>query len=109
MQAIIEATSQITVDITKDFVTLKGTDLHLGISENINDNDFFDEKGYPNKQGYEMLTTAFLAGLNGNIHIAHQQGYRDSAEHLRYIIAQLEEMFILIPTIEYAEKEVENA
>lgn len=108
MQAIIEVTAQITVDFNQGKMMLQETDLQLGVSDNINSNDLFDENDFPNKKGCELLTTALIAGLNGNIHMAHHCGYRDSAEHLRFVITQLEEMFVLNPVIEYAEKEVNH-
>ncbi len=108
MQAIIEVVSQITVDIVDDEFMLQGTDVSLGMSPNMDIKQYFDEKDYPNKDGCEVISRTLIAGLSGNIFMAHECGYRDSAEHLRFVISQLEEMFVLNPTIFYAEKEVSN-
>lgn len=60
--------------------------------------EYNDRRGLPTKAGSHALTNAFVQGLVGNIHHAHQKGFKDSAEHLRYIIAELERGFINVAT-----------
>lgn len=55
--------------------------------------------GSPNLLGIKSTTNAFISGLASNIHYAHEKGYIDSAVHLRYIIKELENQFILVPTV----------
>jgi len=69
------------------------TDINLIPSKNIQQ-DYFLNKGVPTAKGTKALTQCFVQGLVGNIHQAHQKGYWDSAEHLRYIIQELERGFI---------------
>lgn len=75
------------------------TDFNLGISKNLKRSQYFDEDDLPTKDGTKALTQCFIQGLVGNIHNAHEKGFWDSAEHLRYIIKELERGFINVPTI----------
>lgn len=109
MTGIIEVKTQITVDVIDDKFFLNGTDLSLGMTPNLGLSQYFDENDYPNQQGCEAISKTLVAGLSGNIHMAHKCGYIDSAKHLRSIISQLEAMFVLNPTLDYVdEKEVQN-
>ncbi|MEL6835225.1 MAG: hypothetical protein AAFP77_19655 [Bacteroidota bacterium] len=49
--------------------------------------------GLVNQAGMKVQTQGLIQGLVANIHWAHQMGYWDSAEHLRYIIENLERGF----------------
>jgi len=75
------------------------TDFNLSVSENLDVNQYLDKDELPTEVGVKALTNCFVQGLVGNIHYAHEKGYRDSAEHLRYIISELERGFIQVPTI----------
>lgn len=75
------------------------TKFTLDISKNLDPSAYNDPSGLPTKNGCNAITQTLIQGLLGNIHTAHQQGYRDSAEHLRYIISKLEEGFIQVPDI----------
>lgn len=75
------------------------TDILLDVSPNQDVKHFLQEGGIPTKEGIRPLTQCFIQGLVGNIHSAHQAGYWDSAEHLRYIIAELERGFIAPATV----------
>lgn len=52
-----------------------------------------DKNGELNKEGLKAQTQGLIQGLIANIHYAHQMGLWDSAEHLRYIIDNLERGF----------------
>lgn len=67
-------------------------DIKLDYSENI-DRSVYLENGLPNKLGTKALTQSFIQGLVANIHQAHQKGMWNDAEHLRYIISELERGF----------------
>lgn len=54
---------------------------------------FYLEDGLPNAAGSKILTNVLVQGLIGNIHMAHGEGFMDSAEHLRFIISELERGF----------------
>jgi 3',5'-cyclic AMP phosphodiesterase CpdA len=63
-----------------------------------------DERVYlkddlPTQEGSAVLSTVLVQGLVGNIHAAHQSGFRDSAEHLRWIIAELEKGFAAVAEV----------
>ncbi len=75
------------------------TKVQLKLSDNLDEEQYFDEKELPNVNGSKALTNAFVQGLIGNIHYAHQKGQIDSAEHLRHIISELERGFIQIVNI----------
>ena len=80
-------------------VALKSTDFNLTCSSNIDKSTYLDSGGLPNKDGSVVLSNTLIQGLVGNIHMAHEQGFRDSAEHLRWIISELERGFVAVPTL----------
>jgi hypothetical protein len=71
-----------------------GTEISLQLSANLLKEQYFGEDELPTREGSQCLTIAFIQGLIGNIHYCHQKEQWDSAEHLRYIIAELERGFI---------------
>lgn len=75
------------------------TKLNLEVSDNLDKSQYFDDSDLPNSDGSKALTQVFVQGLIGNIHHAHEKGYWDSAEHIRYIIAELGRGFIEVPNI----------
>lgn len=96
MQFQIEGISVVTLDHTAGEKTSKyiKTDFNLSVSKNLDKKHFIDKNGYPTEKGTKALTQCFVQGLIGNIHNAHKEGFWDSAEHLRYIIAELEKGFV---------------
>jgi hypothetical protein len=46
------------------------------------------------------MTQCFIRGLIGCIHIAHENGYRDSAENFRYILDELTKGFAAVVKVE---------
>lgn len=75
------------------------TDFNLAVSNNLSQSVYLHKDGLPTQEGSKCLTNCFVQGLVGNVHYAHQKGYRDSAEHLRYIIAKLEEGFSKVANV----------
>jgi len=71
------------------------TDFRLEVSNNQNEKMFI-ENGLPNQAGIKPLTLTFVQGLVGSIHFAHEKGWWDSAEHIRYIIEKLTEGFAAV-------------
>lgn len=78
---------------------LVATDFYLSVSDNLDKKQYLDKEKLPTANGSHSLTAAFIQGLVGNIHLAHDKGFRDSAEHLRYIIAELERGFVQVATL----------
>jgi hypothetical protein len=74
--------------------SLKHTDINLEIPKELDEEMYFDKEGLPNKNGIKALSQCFIQGLVANIHHGHNKGYWDSAEHLRYIIKEIERGFI---------------
>lgn len=72
------------------------TCIRLEVSKHLDQASYNDKLGLPTKGGSHALTQAYVQGLIANIHHAHQKGYRDSAEHLRYIISELERGFAAV-------------
>jgi len=73
-----------------------GTKFNLRTSSDLDKKMYMDNNGILNKTGSETLTNVLVQGLIGNIHMANQQGFRNDAEHLRYIISELERGFVAI-------------
>lgn len=84
---------------------LISTDFYLEPGEGLEKSAYVKKSGELTKEGCEALTSVFTMGLASNIHLSHNLGYKDSAEHLRYIISKLEEAFVAIPNISL-EKEI---
>jgi hypothetical protein len=85
------------------------TDFNLTKISNNLDAGRYLKKGQPTKDGSHVITNCLVQGLVGNIHMAHQMGFKDSAEHLRYIISELERGFIEVAKVSESEfgKDVE--
>lgn len=98
MQFSITGIVKLTLDHAQGATTSRhvATDFRIEASKNLKQDEYNDKRGLPTKTGSHALTNAFVQGLVGNIHHAHQKGFRDSAEHLRYIIGELERGFVEI-------------
>lgn len=68
------------------------TDLRIVPSANLNQGKYLS-RGLPTKDAVKPGTQCMVQGLIANIHMAHEKGWWDSAEHLRYIIKELEAGF----------------
>lgn len=79
-----------------DYSTHLSTDFNLYPGGNLEKKIYIDEENFPTQQGSVAMSIALVQGLVGNIHFAHQKGFRDSAEHLRWIIAELERGFVSV-------------
>lgn len=77
-------------------------------SDNLPNEVYVDAEGIPTHEAIKPLTQCFIQGLLGNIHTAHLSGRWDSAEHLRYIIAELERGFIENPSIKKVPRNSES-
>lgn len=75
------------------------TDFTLDIIGPLDKAMYISKEGMPTEAGSKAITLALVQGLVGNIHMAHEKGFRDSAEHLRYIISELERGFINVANI----------
>ena len=90
----IIATSVLSLRPNGESSKLERTEFKLDLSSNMIREEYLTKDGKPTKNGSHAITSAFIQGLVGNIHFAHQAGFRDSAEHLRYIISELERGFV---------------
>lgn len=98
MQYHITAIVKATADYQQGDTSSRhvATDFRLEVSKHLDQSKYNDKRGLPTKDGSHALTVTLIQGLVGNIHHAHQKGYKDSAEHLRYIISELERGFVAI-------------
>lgn len=62
--------------------------------------EMYIENDLPTKMGSEALSITLVQGLVGNIHLAHDKGWRDSAEHFRWIISELEKGFAAVANVQ---------
>jgi hypothetical protein len=91
------------------------TDFNLSVSKGLDVKQYLDKDELPTAMGVKALTQCFVQGLVGNIHYAKEKGFWDDAEHLRYIISELERGFIQVPTLSKSEfdsdsqQEIKNA
>lgn len=105
MHASFTGISRITLEPNADGQSSShiATDFRLEVSKNQDRKVFLDFNDRPKKEGVKPLTQTFIQGLVGNIHFAHDKGYWDSAEHLRYIIAELTRGFASVAKIKEGE------
>lgn len=101
MRGIIVLTLETDRDSKK--VSLQKTKIALDIPEELDRSAYFDKDDMPTQVGSHTMTTIFIQGLIGNIHASHQKGFRDSAEHLRYIISELERGFVQVGELKEGE------
>lgn len=85
-------TLELEFDPEKNRSMMKSCDLFLNCDEQ-NEKFWKDENGIPNAEGTQAQSLALVQGLSASIHGAHQLGIRDSAEHLRFVISELERSF----------------
>lgn len=76
------------------------TDFNLEVSNNLDVTKYIDHEDLPTQDGSKALSNVLVQGLIGNIHMAHENGFRDSAEHLRWIISELEKGFVAVVNVE---------
>jgi hypothetical protein len=72
------------------------TKFNLDVSKNLQRKQYLDNEDLPTADGSKVLTNVFVQGLIGNIHHAHEKGFWNDAEHIKYIIAELERGFVEI-------------
>lgn len=112
MQIEVEGRALIVVDATPGKKpTLERTDIRLDIDAKLDPKQYYKPDGNLTDLGAKSLSNAFVQGLLGNIHAAHQNGDWDSAEHLRWIMAELERGFVRVVETKvgnYGEKEKET-
>lgn len=101
MKCKIEAIAALTLEPKEGGSTLTRTEFALELSDNMIRSEYMDDGGKPTKLGVHAIISCFIQGLLGSIHYAHQNGMRDSAEHLRYIISELERGFVRPVEIEH--------
>jgi hypothetical protein len=98
MEFNFEAKVVLTLEYKKGASTSThvATSFNLIVPPPLDKSVYLDAHDLPTKEGSNALTNTLVQGLVGNIHLAHDNGYRDSAEHLRYIIAELEKGFAAV-------------
>jgi hypothetical protein len=74
------------------------TEFRLDCSKNL-DKQQYVNNDIPTKNGVKAITKVLVQGLVANIHSAHQKGLKNDAEHLREVIADLEQGFIQIANV----------
>lgn len=102
MEFSFEAVTRMTLSYEPGAVTSQhvATDFFLELSDNLDRDKYLDEDDLPTKEGSKVLTNTLIQGLVGNVHLAHQRGWFDSAEHLRFIIAELEKGFAAVADVQ---------
>lgn len=96
MEYSFKSTCEITLEFkqSSNMSKLKTTKFNLECSENIDISKYVDKEGFVTSDGSKVLSNVLIQGLIGNIHMSHQKGVRNDAEHLRWIISELERGFI---------------
>lgn len=97
------ATVKLFLEVKREKVKQKAkhleTKFNFDVSDNLDVNAYQDNQGNFTGAGIEALTNTLTSGLVASIHYAHQTGLRDSSEHLRYIISELEKGFVEVAKV----------
>ena len=78
------------------------TNIRMEVSDNLEREMYHDNNGLTNAEGTKAMTRCFIQGLIGCIHVAHENGYRDSAENLRFIIDEITKGFAAVVHVDTA-------
>ena len=102
MEFSFEAKVVLTLEHKKGMTTSKhvATDFNLKVIGELDKRQYLDKDDLPTNVGSKTLSNVLIQGLVGNIHMAHEKGFRDSAEHLRWIISELERGFVTVANVE---------
>lgn len=102
MQFSFEAKVVLTLEHKPGATTSKhvSTDFNLEVIGQLDRKQYLDAQDLPTKAGSQVLSNVLIQGLVGNLHMAHEKGFRDSAEHLRWIISELERGFATVAHVE---------
>jgi len=102
MEFSFEAKVVLTLEHKKGMATSKhvATDFNLEVIGELDRKQYLDKEDLPTEAGSKVLSNVLVQGLVGNIHMAHEKGFRDSAEHLRWIISELERGFVTVASVE---------
>lgn len=76
------------------------TKIHLEPSEGLIADAYLSEESIVTAAGCKVLINAFCQGLIGTLHIAHENGFLDSAQTLRYILDTITNGFAEVPSLE---------
>jgi len=100
MEFTLEARVVLTLENKKGMSRSKhiSTDFNLNVSDNLDKTQYL-ENDLPTKEGFKVLSNILIQGLVGNIHQAHERGFRNDAEHLRWVISELERGFVAIAEV----------
>ena len=104
------AMAQLVVNVNG--ITGKGTpeetNIRLDLSPGLDESKYLSEETVFTAEGSKIATIAFCQALIGNIHIAHENGFRDSAEHLRDILDTITNGFAALPELSLGYTEVNS-
>ena len=102
MKYSFEAKVVLTLEHEQGMTTSKhvSTDFNLKVNGILDKRQYIDKENLPTEAGSKVLSNVLIQGLVGNIHMAHEKGFRDSAEHLRWIISELERGFVTVANVE---------
>lgn len=101
MEFAFEGKVVLTLEHKQGMTTSKhvSTDFNLDVIGELDKSQYLYKDELPTEAGSKVLANVFIQGLVGNIHLAHEKGFRDSAEHLRWIISELERGFVSVANI----------
>jgi len=102
MEFSFEAKVVLTLEHKQGWKTSKhvSTDFNLEVIGELDRKQYLDKEDLPTEAGSKVFSNVLIQGLVGNIHMAHEKGFRDSAEHLRWIISELERGFVTVANVE---------
>lgn len=102
MEFYFDASVRLTLEHKQGSTTSQhvATDFFIEVSPNLKVDTYMNENYILTKEGASITTQCLIQGLVGNIHFSHAQGYRNDAEHLRYIISELERGFVQLTEIQ---------
>lgn len=83
---------------------LKETNVRLELSKNL-DKDRYLQRDLPTKEGLHVLQNTLIHGIMTNIKIAHEKGWKNESEGLKYVIDELHRAFV---GVHYSDPKIEE-
>lgn len=91
MMLTFTASARIHCEMQKEYKMpqLRSTEIILDTHAPLEQSAYENEDGLPNAAGLNAMRSCFIQGLVAIIHTEHQQGIKDSAENIRFIIDEI--------------------
>lgn len=71
----------------------------LKLEKKLDRSFYFGKDELPNQMGAKAMTSVLISGIVSNIKFAHERGYLNEVDHVKYVIEKISEGFATIGEI----------